>query len=630
MNGNPAIAPAVGLNATGSSRSLVKRRAAIQRYDILDTLKEPDFDNIAILASTTLNTAFSAITFIDEHRQWFKAEFGLGIRETPIAHSICAHAIMQDDVFVVPDATRDPRFAALPFVTGHPHVRFYAGMPIRAADGTPIGALCVIDPAARPDGLPEAQHLTLKILVSQIQTQLELRRAIIERDAWEAQQQELSRELRFVADHDMLTGLPNRAVFQACLTAALERGAARGSRTAMMLIDVDHFKQVNDSLGHDAGDALLRSFAARLRGNLRAGDTVARLGGDEFGVILEGIGAEETLDTVIGSMTARLREPIRHEGRLIDCRASIGIAIHPDHAATGASLAKCSDLALAAAKSQRNCVIRFREELAHDFRRETEMLGVARAAIERREILPYYQPQIDLVTGELRGIEALARWRRNGRITAHPEMLAQAFANRELAAALSEQIIAQVLDDIVAWIAAGVSFGRVAINSCAADFVGNDFAERLLGKLEARSLDPRLIELEVTEGVFLGRGAHHVARALTILSAHGVRVALDDFGTGYASLTHLKQFPVDVIKIDKSFVAGIGRNADDAAIVRTLIGLGESLGIETVAEGIETVEQAAFVRAHRCTVGQGFLYGAACPASDVPALAQPAARTDAA
>ena len=199
-------------------------------------------------------------------------------------------------------------------------------------------------------------------------------------------------------------------------------------------------------------------------------------------------------------------------------------------------------------------------------------------------------------------------------------MFAKAFCNRELAAAIGERMITRVLDDIKSWKDAGLAFGHVAINSCAADYASNDFAERLLGSMAARGLDPRLLELEVTEGIFLGRGAHHVARALAMLSSRGIRIALDDFGTGYASLSHLKQFQVDVLKIDRTFVSGVSNDVDDAAIVRALIGLGQSLGIETVAEGVETHEQAAFVHSYGCSTAQGYLYGAACSSDRVPAV----------
>uniref|UniRef100_UPI003593EB57 sensor domain-containing phosphodiesterase n=1 Tax=Blastomonas sp. TaxID=1909299 RepID=UPI003593EB57 len=530
------------------------------------------------------------------------------------------HAIGADDIYVVNDAHLDPLFARNPLVTGAPYIRFYAGMRILAADGTPIASLCVFDPAPRQQGLTEDQQVTLRVLAAQVESLLELRRSIIEREAQVEAQTALSKELRHVAEHDELTGLPHRGVFNKRLIAAIRDAERDGTRAAVMLIDVDHFKQINDSLGHDVGDALLCSFAKRLRTVMRASDTVARLGGDEFGVVLHGIKRDEEIDAISRSLNERLHRPMEHNGRQIDCRASIGLAIYPDHADTPEELTKCSDLALAEAKQSRGCIEMFRPSMGEEFARDTQMLRIARQAIEGHCIVPHYQPKIDLATGALIGFEALVRCNIIDGMPVLPEMFELAFADRELAAAISRQMLSHVLGDMRDWVDRGLDFGHVAINTCAADFQTNDFAERLISRIKEHGLQPGLIEVEVTEGVFLGRGAHHVARALSLLSEHGIRIALDDFGTGYASLTHLKQFPVDVLKIDRSFVAGIGKNPDDTAIVRALIALGHSLGIATVAEGIETAGQARFVASHGCNIGQGFLYSRAHAAKQVPSI----------
>jgi diguanylate cyclase (GGDEF)-like protein len=599
----------------------LRRRAALARYQILDTGSETDFDNIAMLASRIFGTAFAAISFIDDERQWFKAERGLGISETPIEQSFCAFAIRSNALFLVKDARRDVRFRANPLVTGSPHIRFYAGMRIVATDGTPIASLCVLDAAPRPEGITEAQRMTLQVLAAQVQSLLELRLSVIEQRLQVAAQSALSKKLRYVAEHDELTGLPHRSLFQRRLSSALREAERDGKRVAVMLVDVDHFKQINDSLGHDVGDLLLCNFAERLRRTIRSSDIVSRLGGDEFGIVLTGIDQNEQVAAVVHSLTDRLHEPIKHKGRMVDCRASIGVAVYPDHAVTPQELVKCSDLALASAKVSRGCAAMFCPTMADQFEQEMQMLAVARTGLAENRIAPYYQPKLDLRTGRLVGFEALVRCLQRVGDPLLPETFAHAFADRELANQISWQMLTKILGDVRHWIDQGTMFGHVAINTCAADFHGDDFAERLLKELESYRIPPGVLEIEVTEGVFLGRGAHHVARALSRLSQCGIRIALDDFGTGFAALTHLKQFPVDILKIDRSFVAGIGKNPDDTAIVRALIGLGQSLGIETVAEGVETLQQAAFVKAHGCDVGQGFLYSHAGPARDVPKLA---------
>jgi diguanylate cyclase (GGDEF)-like protein len=625
----------MSLRAVSNSASAIRlaadhRHDAIRAYDVLDTPPEQSFDDIARLAASIFGSKSAAISFLDGQRQWFKSQVGLGVRETPISESFCAHAVRQDEVMVVGNAAGDRRFATNPLVTGEPHIRFYAGMPIRAFDGTPIAALCVIDPEPRPEGITDLQRTALEVLAAQVEAQLELRRALNRREEQAEVQCALSNAMRYMAEHDTLTGLPNRAVFQQRLADAVDRVTSDATRTAVMLIDVDHFKQVNDAYGHDAGDALLREFGARLRRALRATDIVARLGGDEFAAILNGISADETLDKVCQSLDERLREPLIHKGRLIECRASIGIALYPDHAHSPEALVKCADLALNAAKFRRGSIVLFKKQMGARFDQELALLGEARAALAADRIVPGYQPKIDLRTGTIAGFEALARLRSAAGLREHRDMFSVAFKHSEVAAQIGGRMIKRILDDVKSWRDAGLDFGRVAINSCAADFAPNDFAERLLASLAARGLDPRLIELEVTEGIFLGRGSHHVARALKLLSSHGVRVALDDFGTGYASLSNLKQFPVDVLKIDRAFVKGVATDADDTAIVRALIGLGKNLGIETVAEGVETAEQAALVGSWGCCTAQGHLYGAASSAEHVRVMLGPVARVEAA
>lgn len=605
---------------SNAERVRLRRRDALAQYQILDSAPETHFDRIARLAASIVGTQTAAISFIDDTRQWFKARCGIQAQETPISVSFCSHAIEAGGMFVITDASQDPRFATNPLVTGPPHIRFYAGMRILAADGTPIAALCVIDPEPRPHGLSPVEATTLRTLAAQVEALLELRRLVIEREAQVAAQSRLSEQLRHLAENDDLTGLPRRDLFHKRLIKAMHDADQTGTQAALLFVDVDHFKQINDSLGHDAGDALLCGFAQKLRDTMRRTDTAARLGGDEFGIILSGIDRHDQIADVVQSLNQRFQEPVCHRGRMIRCKASVGVAVYPDHAADAKGLMKCADLALGEAKLSRGRAEIFHPRLMEEFDRETNLLSAARHGLEAGRIVVHYQPKIDLKTNALVGFEALVRCQTNDNVIIMPDNFAQAFNDRELAVGISRKMISAVLDDIRTWVELGLVFGHVAINTGAADFRSDTFAEMLLEEIGLRGLEPHMIELEVTEGVFLGRGSQHVARALTVLSRAGMRIALDDFGTGYASLAHLKKFRVDVLKIDRSFISGIGTNFDDTAIVRAVIGLGESLGIETVAEGIETEAQADFVRAQGCDIGQGFLFGQAQSAEFVPVM----------
>jgi diguanylate cyclase (GGDEF)-like protein len=610
----------IGAPAGAADGSARNRRNAIARYRIIDTAAERDFDNIVKLAAQIFDVAHAAISFVLEDRQWFKAQHGLAFCETPVEHSFCVHALGYPDIFWISDAKKNPDFANNPLVIGPPGVSFYAGMRVLANDGTPIATLCVFDPAPRGAGPTEAEQLTLKVLASQVQSLLELRRALIAQRHLAARRAAMTRKVRRMADRDDLTDLPRRRLFRKRLAAAIDEAQRMQTRVAVFLIDVDHFKMINDSLGHDAGDTLLVAFAKRLRASIRKSDLIARLGGDEFGVIVSDIDSLARIKPMIDSLLSRLHRPFRHRDRMIDCQASMGVAIYPDHADTVDGLIKCSDLALATAKTARGGAEIFDEKMSESYASETRMLALARVGVANREMLPHYQLKLDLQTGALAGFEALVRYQRPNEPALLPEKFSHAFSDQKLAVEIGKQMLEHVLNDMRDWSDRNIAFGHVAINSSAADFRADDFAERLLTALDRRALSPALIELEVTEGVFLGREAHHVARALTLLNQHGVRIALDDFGTGFASLTHLKQFPVDVIKIDQSFIGGIGIDPDDTVIVRALIGLGKSLGIKTVAEGVETAMQSQFVRQHGCNFGQGFLYGDAVPAREVPTL----------
>lgn len=596
-----------------------ERLKALQSYGIIDTEAEAAFDDLAILAARICNSSLAAVSFVLEVRQWFKASIGFGVRETPLTHSFCARAIEHNDIFIVNDPSSDSRFSDNPFVTGEFGVRFYAGVPVRSQDGIAMGTLCVVGTEPRPNGLEPFETEALIMLARQVEMQLELRRRINEARCDNERQVQLTNRLNWVANHDQLTELPNRALFQQQLKSAIANSRTHKSKTVVMLIDVDHFKQVNDSHGHDAGDALLCAIARRLKSIIGTIGTVARIGGDEFAVILPDVVARSDLDQLITGGLDSLRKPFEHNGRSVECRASVGLAIFPDHAGSEEQLIKNADLALADAKlAGRNCAKIFRPALAREFDTVTAMLECARHAIDHSLIRPFYQPKLSLETGQIKGFEALLRWKNSAGAIEYPSSIAPAFEDRELAIAISDRMIDCILSDMHDWTATGVKFDHVAINTSAADFASNEFGERLLEKISQFDVLPTMIEIEVTESVILSRGAEQVHRALSLLRKNGVRIALDDFGTGYASLTSLKQFPITTLKIDKSFVSGLCKNIDDEAIVSALINIGNTLNIETVSEGVETWEQVKKLVELGATVGQGFVFSKAVGSEKIP------------
>lgn len=423
----------------------------------------------------------------------------------------------------------------------------------------------------------------------------------------------------WMALHDSLTGLPNRTLLQDRLDGMLSdfREADAG---ALLVLDVDNFKTINDTLGHDAGDALLCTFAERLQSALTDKDLVARTGGDEFAIIV-GAKTEEQVQEVVDRIYSQLREPFCHEGRLLECGASIGASLIPRDGQTRSEVLKAADIALYAAKAGGRAQLKlFEPAMMTEVERHQAMIASARRALQNQSIVPHYQPKISLRTSRVTGFEALLRWRDDDGQLYGPDVLKAAFDDPALGGPLSDTMLARVLDDARIWLNEGLEFGHIAINVTASDFRRGCFAENLLARLKEKDVPPEHIQIEVTETVFLGRSAGYVEEALKCLSEHGVRIALDDFGTGYASLSHLNQFPVDMLKIDRSFVSQIGLNSDAEAIAATVINLGHCLGLEVIAEGIETPAQESHLLAAGCDTGQGYLYAKALPADAIPQI----------
>ena len=441
---------------------------------------------------------------------------------------------------------------------------------------------------------------------------------VVARDVTHQKQSE--ERMRWIANHDSLTGLPNRLLFQERLDQVV-RPDEPETHLALLLLDLDEFKRVNDTLGHDAGDALLCAFAERLKEAARKDDLVARLGGDEFAVILNGVASQEEVTAAVDTIMRAVRRPWVHGNMVLDCDASVGASLYPLDGRTRAELMKHADIALYVAKAAgRGNLKLFHPRMRAEMQNRISMLALARDAIEKDWIVPFYQPKVDLRSGEVAGFEALLRWTHPGKGVQKPDTIAAAFEDLTIAGEISDRMIDKVIEDVRRWRGEGLDFRHVAINASAAEFRSGDFAERLLERLAKAGVPPPCLQIEVTETVFLGRGAESVERTLKLLSQAGVTVALDDFGTGYASLSHLKQFPVDLLKIDRGFVRDLGHHPDAAAIVRAVINLGHSLEIEIVAEGIETGAQEARLLAQGCDYGQGYLYSPAVPAAEVPAL----------
>lgn len=405
-----------------------------------------------------------------------------------------------------------------------------------------------------------------------------------------------------LASTDAVTGLFNRAA----LMTALGKTRRSQKPTGLLILDLDGFKRVNDIHGHQAGDACLRTVGRRLRQACKTARLIARLGGDEFAVVAGADTSRDDLSSLAQGLIRKLSLPMTINGVKVHLGASVGIAYGAD---CGAELYRRADLALYAAKEGGRSSWRVftpsMNEAAEERFRQIENI---REALARGEMRVHYQEQVRLEDGAHNGFEALIRWQRPGGNVVGPAAFAAALADTELSSMIGDFVLREVVNQARQWSARGVPFGKIAINLSAAQLMRDGFADDVVRLLREAQLSPAVLELEVTEGVFLDEHAGRVRRALRSLRRAGVSLALDDFGTGYASLSHLGQLQIDVLKIDRSFVARLGRSAKDTAIVQFLVQLTRSLKIEVVAEGIETEAQAEFLRAIGCAVGQGFWF----------------------
>ena len=419
--------------------------------------------------------------------------------------------------------------------------------------------------------------------------------------------------IRLQAQRDPLTGLFNRSVLLTKLSRQIDTTRKSDVGGALVVLDLDRFKEVNDTLGHDAGDRLLVEVAQRLEAAVRVSDTVVRLGGDEFAIIMPRLADRTAIERMLGRLSASITQPVALDVGLIRPTASLGVSVFPEDGLTARELLKNADIALYNAKSRgRGGHSFFTAGLRREVERRKSVAEDLQQALERDEIAVELQPQFSISSRAHVGFEVLARWRHDGRDVPPVDFIPIA-EETGLIVPLGERVLDLALAEFTHWRRLGLDPGVLAVNVAAAQLRLENYAETVLTQLKAYGVPPEQLEIEVTETVLLDRSAHRIAVSLAQLHGAGVSIALDDFGTGHASLAHLKTFPVDRLKIDRSFVAGIGHETDDEVIVRTVLNLAHNLGKQVVAEGIETDAQLDFLRQQGCDVGQGYLVSRPLP-----------------
>ena len=446
------------------------------------------------------------------------------------------------------------------------------------------------------------------------------RRTLSRAHVADVQRQQAEEQLAQLAHYDALTGLPNRSLFQDRLGQAIARAHRNERPVALMFLDLDRFKEINDTLGHEAGDRVLKAAGARLQASLREGDSIARLGGDEFTVMLEDVESAERVRGVAQKLLRAFAEPMKVSGQDLFVTPSIGIALYPADGADVDSLLKHADTAMYHAKSEGRDNFQFYAATMSEAANERLSLeGSLRHALERKEFLLHYQPVVRLGSGEISSVEALLRWQHPQQGLLAPGRFVAVAEQTGLIVPIGEWVLREACAQAMRWQAAGLRPLRVAVNLSARQFRKPGLVEAIRGALRESGLASEWLMLEITETLLMENPAASGA-VLGAMKEVGTHMALDDFGTGYSSLAYLKHFPLDLLKIDGSFVRGLPDDADDVAIVKATIGLAHSLGLQTTAEGVETQAQLAFLREHGCRYGQGYLFSKPVVAEEFGAM----------
>jgi diguanylate cyclase (GGDEF)-like protein/PAS domain S-box-containing protein len=428
--------------------------------------------------------------------------------------------------------------------------------------------------------------------------------------------------IQYLATHDALTDLPNRELFAETLTRALESARAGDRHCALIFIDLDRFKIVNDSLGHDAGDQLLKEVAQRIRRSVGPADVTARFGGDEFVVLLSQVPDRAAAAAAAGRILLALQDPVCIMS--YDCRvtASIGIAMFPEDAPEATTLMKRADMAMYLAKEEGKNNFQFYSSVSAPMSVERIVLETHLVnALQRNELYLQYQPKIALATGRICGVEALLRWRNPQLGNVPPSAFIPVAEDTGLIVPIGKWVLKTACEQSAAWRRLGLPAVGMAVNLSPRQFKDPGLAQDVTETLRETGLEARLLELEITEGMIMN-SIDQAVQVATVIKGIGVRLAIDDFGTGYSSLSQLKRFPIDTLKIDRSFIRELPDNSEDMAITESIISLGKALGVNVVAEGVETAAQEAFLRSHGCDEIQGFLYSQPCDSDDFVKLFQ--------
>ena len=581
------------------------RLKVLHETRLLDSPEQEEFDSIARLAREVTDTPIALVSLVDKDRQWFLSHQGLEDRQTSRSIAVCAHTIQGVELLEIRDMEQDARFVDNPLVTGAPNIRFYAGVPLIVPSGQILGTLCVLDTVARK--LTPKQCTSLKTLAHSVVAEIELRRKVLGLEIEVERRRAAEERVLDLATRDVLTQLPNRMALHDRMGQQLRQAGRDGSRFAFLFIDLDRFKLINDGLGHEAGDLALVEIAQRLSKTLRQSDTVARLGGDEFAAILGNIRDDADALALAQKMNRALQEQAKLGDTVLHYDASIGIAVYPDHGDNVHELIRRADLAMYHAKRNGGgCSVLFNASLEVNSSQLLTLENELEKGLQRDEIIAYYQPQIQLNGNRIRGAEALARWQHPSRGLLGPHEFIAFAESRKLIQQIGFRMTNLALAQLAQWDAEGLDVPVIAVNISASELKPS-LVEGIQAALARHGIAAKRFEIEITESV-LSPDSLAAISVLQQIRALGVRVSVDDFGSGYSSLWQLRKMPIDLLKIDRSFVVDIPGIEADCSIITAIVRMAHSLGLHVLAEGAESAQQLAALRAMGCDSVQGYVH----------------------
>ena len=592
------------------------RLDTLKSLHILDSEPQERFDRITRLARRLFGVPIALISLIDADRQWFLSAFGLEAKETSRDISFCGHAILGDVVFSIPDTALDPRFNDNPLVTDSPNIRFYAGCPISSPNGSKLGTICLIDQSPRNFTGEDIQLLN------------DLAR-IVEQEVTNAtsivMSQAAADEIKSLAFYDPLTLLPNRRLLLDRLRQALVSSTRNGEGGALLFLDLDHFKVLNDTLGHDVGDLLLQKVANRLTDCIREEDTVARIGGDEFVVLLEHLSVR-TIEAVAQTkiiaqkIIIALNQPYLLNVNTYFNTSSIGATLFNGHEPGTEELLKQADVAMYQSKIEGRNTLRFFDPLMQEaITARADLERKLRNAIEQQEFQLYYQVQADWM-GRPFGAEVLIRWQHPERGMILPNYFMPLVEETGLILPIGQWVLETACAQLENWQQGMLTKDlTLSVNVSARQFHQTEFVEQVLSTVNRYGINPNRLKLELTESILV-HNINDIITKMSVLSKIGILFSLDDFGTGYSSLQYLKMLPLDQLKIDRSFVRDIATDSSDRAIVCTIISIASTLDINVIAEGVETDKQRQFLLDNGCSNYQGYLFSKPLPIGEFESL----------